>query len=441
MNRINFFIENKVFKIANYLILFYFFMTLIWSRSFVGVYIFGIRIGELAILGTLLLFLILIFIKSSKFSSNLLNNDFKFLLIVIFIYFLFLSTQTEFILFSAYTYKSSTYIWTISFLFFGAFTKKISLNTVQIFVLEIGLLSIFITSIYGLPEHIVQFIMTISDKYEPHKGSDLGLFFIVVNLLIGKSRNYDRASFTLMALNLALFLPLVLYRSRGAFIGVVLFAIYEIYLYLKNKLIFRKNNLFILLLFIVITTYSTIVSQVKDFPEEISAAVISESYSSLGTYRLQHYQEEYPILYIENNRVYSGDGNLNWRLWMWQDQIEHMRESNLVLRGSGYADKLYVFVTNNTGYGNDRTGLDDTNENLHNYFIQILSRGGIVHLILFIYFYLQIVKTYIVTNRKLDILFFLIPLLWISFFDSSMENAHFPLVFYYFLGNIYFKEN
>ena len=126
---------------------------------------------------------------------------------------------------------------------------------------------------------------------------------------------------------------------------------------------------------------------------------------------------------------------------MWQDQIEHMRESNLVLRGSGYADKLYVFVANNTGYGNDRTGLDDTNENLHNYFIQILSRGGIVHLILFFYFYLQIVKTYIVSNRKLDILFFLIPLLWISFFDSSMENAHFPLVFYYFLGNIYFKEN
>jgi O-antigen ligase len=195
------------------------------------------------------------------------------------------------------------------------------------------------------------------------------------------------------------------------------------------------------LLFIVITTYSTLVSQVKDFPEEISTAVISESYSSLGTYRLQHYQEEYPILYIDNNRVYSGDGNLNWRLWMWQDQIEYMRESNLVLRGSGYADKLYVFETNNTGYGNDRTGLDDTNENLHNYFIQILSRGGIAHLILFIYFYLQIVKTYIVTNRKLDILFFLTPLLWISFFDSSMENAHFPLVFYYFLGNIYFKEN
>ena len=83
-----------------------------------------------------------------------------------------------------------------------------------------------------------------------------------------------------MALNLAFFLPLVLYRSRGAFIGVVLFAIYELYLYLKNKLIFRKNNLFILLLFIVITTYSTIVSQVKDFPEEISPAIISESYSS-----------------------------------------------------------------------------------------------------------------------------------------------------------------
>ena len=126
---------------------------------------------------------------------------------------------------------------------------------------------------------------------------------------------------------------------------------------------------------------------------------------------------------------------------MWQDQIEYMRENNLSVKGSGYSKKLYVFDTDNTGYGNDRTGLDDTNENLHNFFIQIYSRGGILHLALFLYFFTVLVKDYLLKKKQYDILFYLIPLLWISFFDSSMENAHFPLIFYYFLGNIYFKES
>lgn len=441
MNRFNLFLENKVLRFINYIVLFYFLMTLIWSRSFVGIYIYNLRIGELIIAGTLLLFLILIISRSQKFNLTLQSVNYKILILIIFFYFLFICISTQASLFSPYTFKASTYIWTLSFLFFGAFSKKVTFNTNQIIIIELALISIFFTSIYGLPTSIIEFILNISDKYEPHKGSDLGLFFIVVNLLISRSFKYNRISFIILTLNLGFFLPLILYRSRGAFIGVMLFVIYEIYQYFKKKQMLKFSNLPIFLLFILISTYSTIVSQVKDFPEEISAEIISESYSSLGTYRLQHYQEEYPILYLENNRIYSGDGNLNWRLWMWQDQIDYMRENNLLVMGSGYFQKLYVFDTDNTGYGNDRTGLDDTNENLHNYFLQILSRGGIIHLILFMYFFSKLVKSYLSNNKKYDVLFYLIPLLWISFFDSSMENAHFPLIFYYFLGNIYFKEN
>ena len=63
---------------------------------------------------------------------------------------------------------------------------------------------------------------------------------------------------------------------------------------------------------------------------------------------------------------------------MWQDQIEFMVDQNLVIFGSGYKDKLYVFETNNTGYGNDRTGLDNTNENIHNFMSgKVLSQDEI----------------------------------------------------------------
>ena len=259
-------------------------------------------------------------------------------------------------------------------------------------------------------------------------------------MLINRYGKYKTYTLHFFILNLGFFLPLILYRSRGAFIGVFVFCIFELYKYYKNKNLFLLKNIPIFILFIFISTYSTIVSQTKDFPEEISAEVISNSYSSLSEYRLQHYQEDYPILYIENNRIYSGDGNLNWRLWMWQDQIAHMRETNIFFQGTGYKDKLYVFSIDNTGYGNDRKGLDETNENLHNFFLQVLSRGGVIHFLLITYFLFSLINLYIKKTKKLDILFFMLPLLWISSFDSSMENAHFPLIFYYFLGNIYFKE-
>ena len=151
-------------------------------------------------------------------------------------------------------------------------------------------------------------------------------------------------------------------------------------------------------------------------------------------------KEDYPILYLENGRVYSGDGNLNWRLAMWQDQIEYMNNEKLIYYGSGYKDKLFVFSVDNTGYGNDRTGLDKTNENIHNYFVQILSRGGLLHLLMFIALYFYIFRIYYINTAKKDILFFAIPILWVSLFDSSMENAHFPIIFYYFLGNLFFSN-
>ena len=42
-------LENNILRYINYLFLFYFSMTLIFSRSFVGIYILGFRLGELLI--------------------------------------------------------------------------------------------------------------------------------------------------------------------------------------------------------------------------------------------------------------------------------------------------------------------------------------------------------------------------------------------------------
>lgn len=433
-------LEKTSLKIISSLFTLYMFFAFVFSRSFVGIYIFNVRIGEFFVGLTFILFLYVIFFNSKNTKLIYFDQKFRLINFFIFLSFLIVAYVSDSNFYSSYTYKTSTYIWTFSLFFLGAYSKKLRLNLKLVVIIEVVLLSIFFTSIYDFPDSLIQFFTNYSDKYEPHKGSDLAIFFLLTNLLINNFFRHNRTSLNIYIVNLGFFLPLILYRSRGAFIGVMIFVIYQLNIFLKNKMLISKRTVPLLILFLTIATYSTLVSQVKDFPEEISAEVIANSYASLGEYRLQHYQEDYPILYLENGRVYSGDGNLNWRLAMWQDQIEYMNNEKLIYYGSGYKDRLFVFSVDNTGYGNDRTGLDKTNENIHNYFVQIFSRGGLLHLLMFIILYFYIFRIYYVNTAKKDILFFALPILWVSLFDSSMENAHFPIIFYYFLGNLFFSN-
>ena len=135
---------------------------------------------------------------------------------------------------------------------------------------------------------------------------------------------------------------------------------------------------------------------------------------------------------------------------MWQDQILFTLEEGSIFSGVGYKEKLKVFRVETPPekggsgipgqYGNDRKGLDGLNEHIHNYFLTIFARGGLIHLTIFIYLYLY----FSFNIRKDNFKLFLITLfcvLFISSFDSSMENAHFPLIFYFFLGNNFFNIN
>ena len=178
----------------------------------------------------------------------------------------------------------------------------------------------------------------------------------------------------------------------------------------------------------------------RDIPEEVNIDLIVESYESLSEYRLKHYQQDYPILYFENGRVLSGDGNLNWRLIMWQDSIQDNVDENKLLFGTGYKDKFNVFKVNNTGFGNDRRGLDQLNEQVHNYFMTVLLRGGIIQLLIVIFiFYNILTSSLIKKDDKASFIVFTLSILFISSFDSSMKiliSLYIVLLFYRkFLSN------
>ena len=139
-----------------------------------------------------------------------------------------------------------------------------------------------------------------------------------------------------------------------------------------------------------------------------------------------------PFLFVNDSRLYSGDGNLNWRFQIWQDVIFDVNnETTTFLFGYGYKEIIPAMTLDI-----ERRGNDGLNENVHNYIINILARGGLVQVFLFLYLNLLITKMYFSKHGNYKILIYMLPLLLVSMFDGAMENAHYPLIYYFFLGRL-----
>ena len=67
-------------------------------------------------------------------------------------------------------------------------------------------------------------------------------------------------------------------------------------------------------------------------------------------------------------RIFSQDGNLSWRLQIWQDVIFDTLTIEKILLGNGYSSKIPAMEDPS------RSGYDGTNENVHNYCINIMAR-------------------------------------------------------------------
>ncbi len=70
-----------------------------------------------------------------------------------------------------------------------------------------------------------------------------------------------------------------------------------------------------------------------------------------------------------------------------------------------------------------RLGEDGLNENVHNYIFTILSRGGLIQLLLFTYLHFKIFVIYKKKNRNNFILVLMIPAFFNAFLDVAMEAS------------------
>ncbi len=423
-----------------------FFSLLVFTRSFAGIYIFNYRIGEYLVAFGLFL-TIFIFINYKKnFEFNKISlNIFR----AIFIAFLLTSYVTGSDLLWTYSFRVTSFIWTSSYVFVGYYLFKDFLNKKNSSILFFGVFLIYFFGTGNYPDFFINVFKQIADKFTFVKASDMVLAVVITNL-ISLNVIEKKYSYLYFLVSVVSFFPLVVQMSRGAAVSLFLFSI--IYIYFNFKFIFFnwKNLLLTALgipLIFTLSTYRITQFDLSTIPIEQLDQVLVESFDDeIGKIkRLTRQGEEVdPFLsfYLEERehktgthlKLISTDGTFNWRLDMWQELYYFQDDENKLFFGYGTTNKLPVFLLEYDEQNKFNIGHDKSNEQIHNYFVNIFGRGGFLQLVLFLSFHVSLYIFYYKKFNNHYILLLFIPSIFNSLTDISMEGVQFPINYYLTYG-------
>ncbi len=420
--------------------------SMLFARPLVGITIKSYRIGELLVLlGVVLCIAYLLTPKQFLIKNSLYFNDMThWSLKLIILSFFVVSLINKVNLFSPYAYKSSSYIWTLGFIFLGSITnlnRKIRNDYFFLILIFVPLFT-YLFSSGNYPNIIIDFFKENSDKFQFLKASDVFIGYISVNFLLKyfiKSQN--RRFFYFLATS-SLFLPILLYSSRGSFLGVVIYMIFE-FIYSRRYILSNKLRIFIYFLICTILFSISVIrvdrsefarASIEEYIENTNPALVTDSFGNI--LKEKENVTVWASFYFHYGRLESTDPTTNWRLDIWQDIIFDMISENRLLTGYGY-NEIFPQMLDPEAPG--RLGKDGMNEHVHNYFVNIIARGGLIQLILFIIFNLYLVKYWKDNVSNYQILMYMIPSFIVSSLDITMEGVQYPLIYYFFL--YYFLKN
>ena len=438
------FIPNpKIQKYINYLsIPFFTYIVLItiFGRTFNGLFISSFRLGELIVGFAILISFLILF----TFKKQYIDKSFFILFTGLVISFLISALMSNASFTSTYTYKSSSIIWTISFIFIGGLLFKSKFTDKFIRYLFIFSPLTYIFTIVFFPNPLWNFFKLYSDKFDYLKSSDILLTYVLLNFLTKRNAKSQKMSLTFFLLSSALIAPLLSFMSRGAFLAFLIYFSIEVFSIRKAVLKNKLKLLFTLLLSVLIFALSTIIIttdidfEFLNFGKKIE---IIEDQNVLASGRAEVVARQLPIVFVEreffgttlsifyqDGRFYSTEVTANWRLQLWQDVIEDVVSKDRMLVGYGYAE-IIPAMTDPLNNGND-----STNENLHNYFVQVFARGGLLQLLIVISIIIAYIRIWIMQKNNYKILQYILPIIVVSVFDPTLETVRFPLVYYSFLG-------
>ena len=434
--------KNKINRIIGLLYFANLSLYMLFGRTYSGLYISSFRIGEL-IIGSFLLLNLLILILPIKYLNSNINLEssiiYTYKLIIVSFFIILFVNNGSFT--DVYSYKSSSYIWMLGTFIFTSFFQEKIFKKNSFYVILIIFYLVYQFSTIHYPVSIINFFETYSDKFDFQKGSDLLIIYVVSILFVQRNMKNKFNSLAIFLVSSSILLPLFLFKSKGAFLPAIIFIIY--YFYLSRKLITAKKmkTLAIALLSIILFIVSTFevygnlnfkkmgmdgYGAAEELSQLFSVDEIDKGIKAIASEK--NTNEFFLSFFIMDGRLYSREMMANWRLEIWQDILRDLNNENRLLKGYGYNEIIPAMDLVH------RRGTDGTNENPHNFMFYILARGGLIQLLLFSAFYIQLLILYYKKHKNFNILIYLIPILTTSLFDASMESVRFPLIFYTFLS-------
>ena len=416
-----------------------------FDRSAAGLEVFNFRVGEILIFGFLVVCFILFFqIQNINYFSFLKEFILPIRIVNLLIIFFLVSMlvfRSDF--FNPYVYRTSSYIWTIGAFFVSLYLfkdikeyKKLSKLATALLLFMPIIHYLFSTGFY--PNFIIDIFIQYSDKFTFPKASDVMLNLVVVNLLNIKIFKNKKFSLFYLITSVSIMLPLLLLMSRGSFLSVLVFTI--LFLFFERKFIIN-NLIYSLIIFVfgyIAFTLSTFNVNDIDFNQDITVQELSITENIKEIAKKKETRKAFLSFYFQDGRIMSVDNTTNWRLDIWQDVVEDLNNKNQFLLGYGYNEIIPVMLDPSAP---GRLGRDGLNENVHNYLINVLARGGIFVTLLIIYFHYSYIKIWNKKNENYEIILLFIPAIINSLLDITMEGVQFPIIYYSFAGILFNLEN
>jgi hypothetical protein len=429
VNEINIrFFQKIMVNIIFYVLIF----TLIFTRSFFGLKVFGFRLGELFVafgLVLLIFFLFLNFINRNTFRAFHYKSFYLF-----FIVFGATFLLNKGSIFSTYTYKSSSFIWMIGYLFLGYyFFQSIEFKKIHIYLLSVTPYVIYLFNSGNYPNVIMKFFYMYSDKFQFTKGSDVLMAFVFCSFIL-KDKLTNEKYMLYLNITGGLLLPMFLTLSRASFFSGLLFLV--ISNFSLKKIIKKDIKKFIYLMLATILIFILSAIRVAALPELDNKTnpepmnLVQESVNEIIVRK--NTNKFFLGFYFCEGRLCSKDNTLDWRLDIWSDLVNDQIDKNKLVYGFGF-NEIFEVMTDPTAPG--RLGRDGLNENVHNHIFTIIGRMGLLGLVAYLFFQLRLISP-----LKNKIYIFLLPLFLVSAFDTTMESVQFPLL-YYFLISRYYSNN
>ena len=416
-----------------------------FDRSAAGLEVFNFRVGEILIFGFLVVCFILFFqIQNINYFSFLKEFILPIRIVNLLIMFFLVSLvvfRSDF--FNPYVYRTSSYIWTIGAFFVSLYLfkdikeyKKLSKLATALLLFMPIIHYLFSTGFY--PNFIIDIFIQYSDKFTFPKASDVMLSLVVVNLLNIKIFKNKKFGLFYLITSVSIMLPLLLLMSRGSFLSVLVFTI--LFLFFERKFIIN-NLIYSLTIFVfgyIAFTLSTFNVNDIDFNQDITVQELSITENIKEIAKKKETRKAFLSFYFQDGRIMSVDNTTNWRLDIWQDVVEDLNNKNQFLLGYGYNEIIPVMLDPSAP---GRLGRDGLNENVHNYLINVLARGGIFVALIIIYFHYSYIKIWNKKNENYEIILLFIPAIINSLLDITMEGVQFPIIYYSFAAILFNLEN